>query len=281
MNYLRTIAGGVVFALCAAGAIFLSGMFGAPVAHADTATTAAASSTAPVVATAATGADECGVTQVDVAQIVAVQNDPTLSYTDEIKQELTLRKLLVGETIDCAQREVQALQASLASTSAPGSARSLQSQLAGDLGQATEFYNNELAKLNVVGIAGTKQIAQEVLSWRASTFLPLSENVNNFILWAQNQGLFSTAQTRMVQTQRAVAFIEGATPNPALQSALASAQSSFNDAQTENAQAETALRENLSPDQTLGFIKQSLSSLSDTYNGFSKVSTIISGILPQ
>ncbi len=271
MDYSKTIAVSTFFILFAAGVVFVSGFLGVPVAHA--ATTA---NIAPAIT-----ADECGVTQADVAQIMVIQNDPTLSYINEIKQELVLRKLLVGETIDCAQREVQTLQASLASTSAPSSAQQLQSQLAGDLNEATGFYNNELAKLNVVGVVGTKEIAQEVLAWRAGTFLPVSENVNNFILWAQNQNFFSTAQTRMTQTQRAVSFIDGTTPNPALSSALASAQSSFDDAQNENAEAQTALTENLSPDQTLGFIKQSLSSLSDTYKGFSKVSTIISGILPQ
>lgn len=233
MHRSKTIAVSALSVLFAAGAVFVLGFFGAPVAHALGAAHVAA-------------ADECGITQADVAQITAIQNDPTLTYADEIKQELVLRKLLVGETIDCAQQEVQVLQVSLASTSVPSSAQQLRSQLAGDLNEATGFYNNELAKLNVVGIAGTKQIAQEVLTWRAGTFLPLSENVNNFILWAQSQDLFSTAQTRMTQTQRAVSFIEGATPDPALQTALDSAQSSFNDAQTENAAAEAALTQNLS-----------------------------------
>ena len=274
MHYSKTIAVSTLSVLFVAGAVFVSGFLRAPVAHADTGVARAAAATVTVV-------DECGITQADVAQIAAIQDDQALAYADEIKQELVLRKLLVRETIDCAQQEVQALQTSLASTSAPGSAQQLQSQLAGDLNEATGFYNNELAQLDVVGIAGTKEIAREVLMWRAGTFLPLSENVNNFILWAQNQDLFSTAQTRMTQTQRAVSFIEGATPNPALQSALASAQSSFNDAQTENAAVEQALAQDLSPDQTLGLIKQSLSSLSDTYKGFSNVSTIVSGILPQ
>jgi hypothetical protein len=274
MYHLKTITVSTLFTVFAAGAVFVAGLFGLSVAQA--ATKAHVTATTPAIA-----ADECGITKADVAQIAAVQNDPTLAYADEIKQELVLRKLLVGETIDCAQREVQMLQANLASTSAPDSAQQLQSQLTGDLNEATGFYNNELAKLNVVGIAGTKQVAQEVLTWRAGTFLPLSENVNNFILWAQNQNLFSTAQTRMTQTQRAVSFIEGTTSNPALQTALDSAQSSFNDAQSENAAVEAALTQNLSPDQTLGLIKQSLSSLSDTYKGFSNVSTIISNILPQ
>lgn len=262
MNYQKTITARIFPILFVAGAVFVSGFFRVPMAHAAT-------------------ADACGITAANVAQITAIQNDPALSYIDEIKQELALRKLLVGETIDCALQEVQTLQGSLASTSAPGSAQQLQSQLMGDLNQATGFYNNELDKLNVVGIAGTKEIAQEVLTWRAGIFLPLSENINNFILWAQNQNLFSTAQTRMTQTQRAVSFVEGTAPNPVLPAAFASAQSSFNDARKENTQAQTALTQNLSPDQTLRFIKQSLSSLSDTYKGFSNVSTIISGILPQ
>lgn len=269
MNFFKTFTGSAVIALCAIGAIFVSGSFRAPIAHADTD------------ASPNTAADQCGITPADVAQITAIQNNPFLSVTDETKEELALRKLLVGETIECAQEEVQVLQTNLASTTAPSDAQQLQSQLLGDLNEATEFYNNELAQLDLVGIAGTKAIAQQVLTWRAGTFLPLSENVNNFILWAQNQNLFSTAQVRMTQTERAVSFIENATPNPALQSALNDAQSSFNDAQSENAQAQTALTQNLPPDETLTFIKQSLDALSSTYQGFANVSTIISGILPQ
>jgi len=255
----RTIAG-VSSILFAAGAVFVLGFFGgAPAAHAA----------------------DCSITPADIAQIAAIQNDQTLGYSDETKAELALRKQLVGQTIGCAQKEVKMLQASLASTTAPDSAKQLQSQLAGDLNQASGFYNGELQQLNVVGVAGTKDIAQNVLAWRASTFLPLGENVNNFILWAQNQHLFNTAQSRMTQTEHAVSFLENATPDPTLQAALNDAQSSFNDAQSENAQAQTALTENLSPDQTLAFIKQSLASLSDTYQGFSNVSTLISKALPQ
>jgi len=127
MHYSKTIKMSALVALFAAGAVFASGFLRAPVAHAAT--------KAPV----ATIADECGITQADVAQIAAIQNDPTLDYADETKEELALRKLLVGETIDCAQREVQTLQASLASTSAPRSAQQLQLQLVGNLNEAKGF----------------------------------------------------------------------------------------------------------------------------------------------
>ena len=192
-----------------------------------------------------------------------------------------MRKQLVGKTITCAEKEVQTLQASLASTSAESDTQSLRSQLLGDLNEASGFYGSESTKLNVVGIAGTEAIAQEVLAWRAGTFLPLSESVNNFILWEKNQGLFNLAETRMGQTQSAVSFLENKSPNPALQTAFDSAQSSFNDAENENAAAKAALIQNLSPDTPLALIKQSLSSLSATYKGFFAVSTLISKALPQ
>lgn len=264
MKFSRIIAGGAVFSLAvaaAAGAAFLR----APVAHAQD-----------------DAADECGITAGDIAQITAIQNDPSLTSAEEVTQELALRKTLVGETITCAEQEEQAFATTLQdASSVPAAAQPLQAQLLSDLGSAANFYSLEQAKLSDSGIAGTEEVAKETLSWRESTFLPLSENVNNFILWAQNQDLFDTAEVRMAATQRAVSFLESASPNAALQSALDGAQSSFSDAESENAAAQAALAQDLSPDQSLALIKQSLDSLSTTYQGFFTISGIINTILPQ
>ncbi len=259
MKRLHTIATTAFSAILAAGAVFIFGIAAAPTARAA----------------------ECGITAGDIAQITAIQNDPSLSVSDEIKQELLARKNLVGETIVCAQQEVRTFQTNLAAVTVPSDVQSLQSQLLGNLNEAAGFYNSQLAQLNVVGIAGTKAVAQQVLSWRESSLIPLSEDVNNFILWAQNQNLFNTAATRMSQTQSAVAFLEAASPNPDLQTAFNNAQSSFNAAESENAAAQAALVQNLSPDQSLALIKQSLASLSATYQNLFTVSNLISGILPQ
>ncbi len=259
MHDIKIITAGASVVLIAAGAIFISGFLRVPTAHAA----------------------ECGITADDIAEITAVQNDSTLTALEEVTQELALRKRLVGETITCAEQETQTFRANLASTTVERDAQPLQSQLLSDLDGALSFYHLELAKLNGVGIAGSEAIAQEVLAQRASTFFPLSENVNNFILWAQNQNLFETAQTRMTQTQRAVSFLESASPNANLETAFDSTQSSFNDAESENAAAKSALAQGLSPDQSLPLIKQSLDLLSSTYQGFFTVSTVIGTILPQ
>jgi hypothetical protein len=261
MNHLKVLSiGAVVALLVALGGV--APVFGVQVARAD-------ESCMPITAS-------------DISQITAVENDPTLSYSQEITQELALRRQLVGETIACAQEEVQTLQTALNNVQPTGGAsQTLQSQYLGDLNDATNFYDLELTKLNGSGIASTEAIAREVLSWRTGTFDPLSENINNFILWAGNQSFFATAQTRMDQTQRAVAFIESASPDSELQNAFEAADSSFSTAVAENNAAESALGQSLSPDQTIGLIKQSLDSLSSTYQSFFTVSSLINAALPQ
>ena len=71
MNYLKTIAVSAFFILFAAGAVFVSGFLGMPVAHADAAVPAVA-------------ADECSVTQADIAQIAAArEHDGNASQSSE------------------------------------------------------------------------------------------------------------------------------------------------------------------------------------------------------
>jgi hypothetical protein len=255
----------------AACAVFLN------VAHADTA--APASVSAPAVAGA--DASDCTPTAADLKQISIIQNDQTLSYTEEIKAELAARKQLLGTTITCALGEAQTLQTSLAAVSATGDIANLQSQLNGRLDDTVNFYNIELTKLSGVGISGSEAIAKEVLAYRSGSYEPLAGDVNNFILWSGNQDLFATAQSRMDQTSRAVSFLESASPDGDLQNAFDAAQASFNDATSENQSAENALIQSLPATQSLSLIQQSLASLSDTYQQFFTVSNLIKTLLPQ
>jgi hypothetical protein len=224
--------------------------------------------------------DACALTPADLAKIGVVQNDPTLGANDEIKQELGVRKQLLTETITCAQTEVQSLQATLTNATATDGTENIQSQLLGDLNDASNFYNIEAVKLGGVGISGSKEIAREIIDWRAGTFVPLEGKVNNYLLWTQNQSLFDTAQARMDQTQRAVTFVESASANSDLQNKFNDAYASLQAAKAENNLAKDALAKSLAPDQSLSLIKQSLGSLSDTYQKFFTISDAIKTLLP-
>jgi hypothetical protein len=243
-----------------------------------TTTPSDATSSAPAVS-----ADDCSITPGDIAQITAVQNDPTLTPSQEVVAELAVRKSLIVQTITCAQNDLQTLQSALGavSVSKDADAATIQNQLESNLSGAGNFYALELSKVNDAGIAGTKAIASEILSWRQSTYAPLVGDVNNFVLWAGDQGLFSTAATRMTETQQAVAFLESASPNADLQTAFNAAYASFGTAKSDNGAAEAAFQQSLAPDQTLTLIKQSLGALQDTYQQFFTVSTIIQTLLPQ
>ncbi len=226
-------------------------------------------------------ADDCAPSATDLKQISIIQNDPTLSYSDELKTELAARKKLLGTTISCAIGEATDLKTSLDAVSATSDTTNLQSQLDGKLNDAINFYNIELTKLGGVGISGSQAIAREVLSYRTGSYEPLADEIDNFMLWTNNQSLFTTAQARMGDTNRAVSFLLSATPNNDLQSAFAAAQSSFNNAESENQAAKSALMQLLPAGQSLSLIQQSLSSLSDTYQQFFTVSNLIKTLLPQ
>jgi hypothetical protein len=248
-----------------------------PIVVIATVSAATSSVVAPVIPS-----DNCGLTDADVAQIIVIQNNSTLTWSQEVTQELAVRKALITKTVVCAQTDVKALQKALAAAPANSdAATSIQLQLQSRLNDAANFYTIELGKLNGAGIAGSESIAREILAWRAGTYAPLSGQVNNFIVWSGNQNLFSTAQTRMNQTQQAVSFFENASANSDLQSAFSAAYAAFQTAKGDNASAQTALAQSLPPAQSLALIKQSLDELSNTYQKFSAVSDIIKTLLPQ
>jgi len=229
----------------------------------------------------ARAAADCTLSTADVGQIAAVQSDSSLSSLDEVKAELAIRKQLITKVITCGKGDADALRATLEKTPATGDTATMKAQLLTKFDDAENFYDIELAKLDGVGIAGSQAIAKELLAWRVSSYIPLSGEVNNFILWGSNQNLFTTATTRMNETNRAVAFLESVSNNADLESALADAQTSFANAQAKNAEAKAALAEFLPPDQSLAAVKDSLAALSDTYQKFSRVSDLIKAILPQ
>ena len=224
--------------------------------------------------------DACALTSADFAKITAVQNNPSLSSNEEMAQELALRKQLATRVLTCAQAEVATLQKTLSGATTTADTKNIQSHLLSDLNDAVNFYNIEAVKLGGAGISGSKAVAHEIIAWRAGTYVPLEGKINNYLLWTQNQSLFDTAQSRMDQTQRAVAFMESASNNSDLQAAFDDAYASFQNAKQENDSAKKAIMESLPPDQSLALIKQSLNSLSDTYQKFFAVSSVIKKLLP-
>lgn len=215
----------------------------------------------------------CTITPADLDQVTSAA---ALGLT----AELTVRKALLTKTLSCAKSDAQALQDQLNTISTSDNAKTLQSQLAGQLGDAMNYYDLELVKVGDAGIAGTKGIAKDTLAWRAGTYDPLEKQVANFTLWAENQNLFGVAANRLTQIRNIVSFITHAAPNDDLQNAFTNAETLMQSANQENQAAKDALLRSAPSDQSFALIKQSLSSLSDAYKKFSDANTIIQTLLP-
>lgn len=242
---------------------------------------AANAQTVAQAAQTATISNDCTIPASGFAALQAIESNQTLTPAQELSQELAARKQLLSATISCAISEAQSLQSTLNAVSTSDSkATSIQSQLSGRLDDAINFYNLESAKLAGVGISGTEAVAEEMISWRTANYDPLAGQINNFILWSENQAIFATAQGRLTQTSQIVGFIESAAANNTLLASLSAAQSAFENAQTENSAAETALAESLPPDQSLALIQQSLQALADTYQKFTTLNDQIQQLLP-
>lgn len=221
----------------------------------------------------------CTLSTSDFAALQAIQNDPSLTSAQELSQELALRKQLLAETINCAQNEAQALQQTLQGISTSNGA-AIQSQLEGKINDSLTFYGIESAKIGASGISGTEAIARELTAWRTANYAPLASQVDNFILWSQNQSLFQTAASRVAQTSQVIGFIEAAASNSDLQKSFNDAQAAFQTAASQNVDAQNALEQSLPPDQSLQLIQQSLQSLADAYQKFSDLNTAIQKLLP-
>ena len=239
------------------------------VAHAQTAADAATSASS-----------DCVPSQTDLARIQTVENDPTLTVAQELNQELALRRQLLDQVLSCAVNDAQALQTDLSGIATPDGGSTIQNLLNGKITDALNFYNLEASQVANAGIRGTESIAKDTLSWRTSNYIPIKEDVDDFALWSANQELFSTAENRLTQTQRVVAFIESAAPNSGLQSSLDAARSSLADAESQDTAAENSLSELQPPDNSLALIQRSLQSLADTYQKFTDLNTLIQTLLP-
>ena len=265
--------------LVAAGLFFSFGSLLLPaITFRALADTAPASSTEPIAG--ASDGSSCTPDPSLFSQIKKIQTDPTLSYLGEIKAELAVRKQLLTETITCAQNETATLKKSLMAITPSQNFVTLQSQLAGQLDEATAYYALESQKVNGAGLAATEAIARDVLSWREGSYATLAENVSNFVLWSQNQAVFAVAQNRLGQ----VGSLVGSLPfsqNAELQSDFQEASVSLRSAQDENVQASQAFAKSLPPDQTLALIQQSLNDLAAAYQHFFDISNLAQKLLPH
>lgn len=216
----------------------------------------------------------------DVQGLVEVQNNPNLSYPQNVQEELRLRKDILRKIVDCSVTEVQKLEDTTRNLPEPNNnVAFLKSKFLDRLGEAVDYYNLQKSKVDDVGLQGSKDLAKNLRTWRANTYAPLAADAGNLIVWVKNQDLFATADWRFRQITQTVNSLN-LLDQEDIRTYYNEAQQRLNQAKALNDDAGLSLGRTSSPDDTANKIKASLSALSDTYQTFFDLSTAVKKLLP-
>ncbi len=223
--------------------------------------------------------NDCVISSDLFAKLAAIQNNASLSYDEELKEELVARKEILAGIIACGTEEASTLKNSVNALSfSDPNLTDLKNQFADQLGQAEAYYEAQAAKIDGLGIYGTKELARSIADWRAGTYLPLSQRAGNLIIWERNQPLMATSENRLQSISSTVTSLK-LTDNGDVANALGDAQKNLAATEDLNTQAEESILHGGTSDATLALIKTSLDSLAATYQSFFSVSDAANKIL--
>ncbi len=187
---------------------------------------------------------------------------------EKIKNELSIRKKLIGQTIDCAINETLSIQSGLKTveTNYPG-LNDIKNRLISKLDEIIGYYQTQKNLVNDLGIEGSKIFSANLKSWRSSNFVPMAEFGENFIIFSKNQDILQTAQNRADQITLTFKTL-GLTDNKKISSILNDAIKNIRLANDDNSQAQDIFKRMSWPNNASDLIISSLQHLKDAYQNF-------------
>ncbi len=207
----------------------------------------------------------CKLTQSAVGELGKIQENASLDDSYKIREELRIRKALLNNVVDCAAQELLALKYKFENAgNGNEEVRTLRSQFSPWFFDTLNYYSAEKARVDNLGIQGTKEFARNFRLWREGNFQPISKLIANFVIWSQNQELMSVAKIRLEQIKRSIEFF-GLTFNDNVRTALQDADGSLQKTLAFNSAAKEILRTYGSADDAASEINLSLENLSLTY----------------
>lgn len=210
----------------------------------------------------------------------AAQKNSASGRTEDLLAEVSVRKNILRNTLDCALKDAQ----KLASTTQgiPDSEKGfsdLKKLYLNKLDEASAYYNYQRGRVNDLGLLGSKEMARSISDWRSGNFTPLADNIGNLALWVKNQNLFPVAENRYAQVEKALKglALEGSQPT---QDLLDDARKSLDSAEDLNAKAKDALLGHETPSATGSLLKKSLDDLARSYKDFFDITEAVKKMVP-
>jgi hypothetical protein len=238
---------------------------------------AAASRGAAAPATAPAGPCEAIAPAFD--ELTNVQHNQTQDYLANLRAELAVRKRILTDTIDCAMLKAQQFRDTVQSLPAPASGE-LASLYLGKIDEVLAYYRLREASIGDLGIQGSRDVARSLKDWRDANVAPLAALVGDLTIWAKNQALMKTAESRLDQVNQMVQVLRLA-DNADIENGFREAQAHFAEAKQLNDRARQALERLGTVEDPLPVIKASLEALSTTYQSLFDLGDIVKKVLPQ
>ena len=216
-----------------------------------------------------------GIKELSVIQALPQTNDGL----EKIKNELSIRKKLIGQTIDCAINETLSVQSGLktVNTNYP-ELDDIKSRFVSKLNEIIGYYQMQKNTVNDLGIEGSKIFSANLKSWRASNFIPMAELGENFIIFSKNQDILQTTQNRADQINLTLKTLDLA-DNQKISGVLNDARKNIRLANDDNNQTRDILKRMSWPNNASDLTISSLKYLKNAYQNFFDIWKETEGIL--
>ena len=198
---------------------------------------------------------------------------------ENIIKELSIRKRILSQAINCSVNETLSLQSSikLAETNSP-ELRDIKSRIISRLDEIIGYYQTQNNAVSDLGIGGSKIFSANLKSWRDSNYIPMSELGKNFIVFVKNQDVLQTTQNRLNQINLTLKTL-GVADNQKISDILNQARKNIGMANESNDQAKDIFRRLIWPNNVSDMMISSLQRLKDAYQNFFDIGTEAQSII--
>lgn len=194
----------------------------------------------------------------------------SLETTADSTLTLGLRRELLGITIGCALKDALLLAAELKDAPVPQADLEVHraySEFEATLSDIIAALQVERDRVPQLTLAETKERARVILAERARAYHPTAKTIAHFIIWAKNHESLLIAEGRLAQMTQSIQAL-GLDAVQDIRTLLEQAKNNLQYAQVHNRHARQIFVGNQSPDDFPYLTKDSLESLSYTYELF-------------
>ena len=187
---------------------------------------------------------------------------------ENIKIELTLRKIILNQILDCAIHDAMSMQSNIKSLLINDpEIQEIQNRFLSKFDDTINYYRFQKTLVGDLGITGSKKFSINLKELRNSNYEPLVELGTNFIIFSKNQELLRIAGNRFDQIKRTLQALT-LTDNETIRALLQNAEDNFRKANNDNSRAKEIFRSLSWPNDSLSIITSSLGHLKETYQNF-------------